>query len=303
MKNKCKYLYDGWLPISDWEPKNISEQIRNIDEYLSLFSLTGHIYFKWEPKYFIDDNDCYIVHADTSLKEISIVDNINDLSLQLQKIKKPDRQAIDRSINWINKAKETDDVLVKFLFYMLSIEYLVACIENSKSYSDFYKLRTYKNKKEKNDAKRDCIKNILDTIDYNDKPWVTMKEAYFDCESGIKKMVERQIKKVFKEDSFLLPIYTDKVNGKSLYDIRSEIAHGSIDTLNVDEIAIIESRIDDISKLSVNYVLAILYQFDIRFPSEGLHTSSGVSLADSFISKPSMFQGPTHMALRYYNRI
>ena len=171
-------------------------------------------------------------------------------------------------------------------------------MEDSKSHSSFYKIRTHKDKKERRDWKRKCIEERLKNIDYNDKPWATIDDIYFSCNSGLKEMIKRQIEKAFKPDSYLQKISIDK-----LYSTRSKIAHGSIDTLNRDDIELVYNRIDEVKKLAINYVLSILYKCDIDFPSSKLHASFGTDFENSFISDPSMYKGPTHMALRYYTMI
>ena len=299
MHRRGRYLYDGWLPIDNWEPDNIASELRRIDEFISLFSLTGHISFSWFPKYFYKEKEFEIIYADTKKKEISIIDTTLIFQNYLDDLQtKEDKKAILTSINWINKAKETSDVLIKFLFYILAIEQLVKNVENSKSHSSFYKIRTHADKKERRDWKRKCIEERLKDIDYDKKPWATIDDIYFSCNSGLKEMIKRQIAKAFRPDSYLQDISIDK-----LYSIRSKIAHGSIDTLNRDDIELINNKINDVKELAINYILSILYKCDIEFEGGKLHASFGNLLDEAFISNASMYQGPTHMALRYYNMI
>jgi len=299
MTKRARFLYDGWLPIENWTIENIANELRKIDEFISLFSMTGHIYFTWFPKYFYEENNIEVIHADTSIKERTIVDTSVELYNLLDKLTNTkDRNVIFKSINWINKAKETNDTIIKFLFYTLSIEQLAKYVENSKSNSSLYKIRTHKDKGERKEWKKDCLKKILNTIDYDKKPWVTIDKAYFECNSGLKDMIKRQIKRAFKPDSYLQKIEIDEI-----YSIRSKIAHGEIDTLNKDEIEFIDKKIYDIKKLAVNYVLSILYKCDINYPNEKLHASFGTDFENSFLSNASMYKGPTHMALKYFTMI
>ena len=299
MTKRGKFLYDGWLPIENWGIDNISKELRKIDEFIALFSMTGHIYFSWFPKYFYEENNKEIIHADSLTKENTIVDSTINFYNAMDKLTNPkDREVVFKSINWINKAKETTDIVIKFLFYTLSIEQLAKYVEGSKSTSDFYKIRTHKNRAERKGWKTDCLRRILDTIDYDNKPWATVDKAYFDCNSGLKEMIKRQIGKAFKSESDLFDVNTDEI-----YSIRSKIAHGDIDTLNKDEIEFVNSKIYDISKLAVNYVLSILYKCDIEFDGGKLHASMGNLLENAFISSVSMYKGPTHMAEKYYNMI
>jgi hypothetical protein len=299
MHKRGRYLYDGWLPIKNWGNNKIADELRKIDEFISLFSLTGHNYFSWFPKYFYKEKEIEIIYADATKNKISIIDNVLDLQNNLDNFKtKDDKKAIFRSINWINKAKETTDTVVKFLFYTLAIEQLAKYVENSKSTSSFYKIRTHKDKSERKKWKTECLKKTLEAIDYNNNPWVIVDKAYFDCNSGLKEMIKRQIKRAFKPNSYL-----HEINIDDIYSIRSKIAHGDIDTINVEEINFVNSKIHDINILAINYVLSILYKCDIEFEGGKLHASFGSLLDDAFISNASMYKGPTHMALVYYNMI
>jgi len=299
MHKRGRYLYDGWLPIKNWEPYEIANELRKIDGFISLFSMTGHVYFSWFPKYFHQDNKIEIIYADTKKEEKSIIDKVLLFQSHLDGLQTGnDKKVILTSINWINKAKETSDVIMKFLFYVLSIEQLVKNVEDSKSYSSFYKIRTHKDKKERKDWKRKCIKEKLKNIDFNDKPWTTIDDIYFSCNSGLKGMIKRQVTKAFKPDSYL-----QKISINDIYAVRSKIAHGSIDILNRDDIELVYNKIDAVEKLAINYVLSILYKCDINFSSGKLHASFGTDFESSFISNDLMYEGPTHMALRYYTMI
>lgn len=301
MHRKGRYLYDGWLPIKDWKTDNISNELRKIDEFLSLFSATGHVYFSWQPKYFYKEKEVSIIYADTKKNEKSIIDTVLSFQNNLDKLNiEDDKKSILKSINWINKAKETTDTIIKFLFYVLAIEQLAKYVENSKSTSSFYKIRTHKDKKERREWKLNCIKEKLENIDYDNKPWSTIDDIYFSCNTGLKEMIKRQVKNAFKSDSYLQDISIDE-----LYSVRSKIAHGNIDTLNSDEIEMLNNKIQDISSLAVNYILSVLYKCDIEFEGGQLHSSFGINFVDddTFIGNPSMYVGPTHMALRYYNMI
>ncbi len=299
MHRRGRYLYDGWLPIENWASDNIANELRKIDESISLFSLTGHISFSWFPKYFHKEKEFEIIYADTKNKGKSIIDIVHIFQNHLDKLQtEDDKKTILTSINWINKAKETSDIIIKFLFYILAIEQLVKNVEDSKSHSSFYKIRTHKDKKERRNWKRECIEERLKNIDYNDKPWTTIDDIYFSCNSGLKEMIKRQVSKAFKPDSYLQKISIDEI-----YSVRSKIAHGSIDTLNRDDIELVNNMIDEVKELAINYVLSILYKCDIEFEGGKLHASFGDNFEDAFISNASMYKGPTHMALRYYNMI
>lgn len=303
MHKRARYLYDGWLPITNWDAINISEKLESIEEVLSLFSLTGMIYFEWEPKYFYKRKTNEIIYADTHLKEISIVDEITVFANDLNKLDKKDRLVIYKSISWINKAKASNDPITAFLFYMLSIENLVHYIEESaKNSSAFLKIRTISDD-EKDKQRKDCIHNMLKDIQIDNEPWKIVQKTYTDCVYGIKNRIERQMNRAFKEGSKLRTVFNEKINKKSLYDIRSKIAHGDVNTLNVDEIDEINSRLYDMSNLAINYILSVLYKCDILFPEGTEHASFGFNMDNMILSSKRMYQGSTHMSLYYFDRI
>jgi hypothetical protein len=303
MHNRARYLYDGWLPITNWDAINISEKLESIEEILSLFSLTGLIYFEWEPKYFYKRKTNEIIYADTHLNQVSIIEEIAVFANDLNKLDIKDRLVIYKSISWINKAKSSNDPITAFLFYMLSIENLVHYIEEgAKNNSAFFKIRTISNE-EKDKQKKECIYEMLKDIQSDNEPWKIVQKAYTDCVYGIKNRIERQINRAFIEGDKLRTVFNEKINKKSLYDIRSKIAHGDVNTLNTDEIDEINKRIYDLKDLAINYILSVLYKCDILYPERTFHGSISCDMDNSILSSVRIDKGPTHMSLYYFGRI
>jgi len=305
MKRMARYLYDGWLPILDWKTENISKQISIIDETFSLFALTYPIYFEWEPKYFYETNLAITIDQDKDVNPDFDLEKIISFSNNLNVLSEIDRVAVYKSINWINKAQGAYDPLIKFLFYMVAIENLVHYIEKDKKASPaFINLRTRSDKDSVSEEKNDCIKKLLMKGAFESDPQKFVTDAYFDCVGGLKKNIELQLKNAFPNDDKLWRLFFEKINKKSLYDIRSEIAHGKINTLNVNDIEEVRRRLRDVKNIALKYIYSVLERSGVgKYPASEIKPIISLKLMNANLTNISMYKGPTHMALFYQNRI
>ena len=51
MKDRSRFVYDGWIPIQTWDEHHIRQAVQNIDKALSVFCMEARVFFHWEPKY------------------------------------------------------------------------------------------------------------------------------------------------------------------------------------------------------------------------------------------------------------
>ncbi|MQY78159.1 MAG: hypothetical protein GH151_03055 [Bacteroidetes bacterium] len=99
MENSGTYIYDGWLPIENLSEESIRDNLQQLNESMSVFSIVSGSRIEWEPKY-PAGNIIDSIHYLTP-NHLSTIAEISDLAV---KMKKEDRKSIFRSISWLDQS-------------------------------------------------------------------------------------------------------------------------------------------------------------------------------------------------------
>jgi len=258
MMQNSLFEYDCWMPIKKWNKETIRKSITQIDELLSCFSLLSHIHFSWKPKYHYEQSTQEGTKHSTLLK-IENLQMIQNLYSHLTKnFPDKDKEAILSSIGWFSQAFNFSEHSAKFLFFILSIESLVFYIEEKvKDDSPLLKFKT--NKITKLERKKQQIGCIEEKLRLEDKIQA-IKEAYFDCVVGLKSTLKNHLSNIFSDKQEWIDLLFETKNGKSLYDLRSEIAHGRLNSLSPEDNKMIQKKIWDVQKIAFNYIITVIKQ-------------------------------------------
>lgn len=289
MVKRARYVYDGWIPIDDWNIANVRQAINSIEQVLSLFSLQGRNWFRWEPKYYKNERT-----ANTTQFKDENVKEIEKLNIYLDEI--PNLTAsIGKSAAWLNQSIRTDEPAAKFLFCFLAIESLISFIESSESENV---LHTLKSREISDESKIHCIEQLLETT-FSETPIETIKNAYFDCVLTLSRILKDSIENIFGKDSNEYDmLFKEEIDGSTLYDIRHKIAHGRLNVLEDAEIYRINKRIWDIEKLSRAYLNYIIERISGNTYFQ-VKTFKTMFIVPDLISHRRMYSGPVHMAYFY----
>jgi len=87
-----------------------------------------------------------------------------------------------------------------------------------------------------------------------------IREAYFDCVVGLKSTMKNHLSNIFSDKQEWIDLLFDTKNGKSLYNLRSEIAHGRVNSLSLEESKMIQKKLWDVQKIAFNYIVTVLKQ-------------------------------------------
>lgn len=292
MKTTNRYVYDGWLPLTDWSVDSVRKAIKTIGETLSVFIVRGSIRFKWEPKYpsperFATLNTCS-----------SEGQHFTELFAGLAKLGEKDRQAVYRSFGWLSQSLSLEDPAARLLFGLLAIESLVHHIESVKADSPFVILQPEKLGKAGRRKKReDCIKRKLDTADPNNYTQF-VESAYFDCIASIKRKLQHCLELVFgKESNEIEKFFLDK---EAYLKIRNDIAHGGVDTLDDEQRTLLIEKSEEVESLARAFLSKVLAKCVGISPVEENPSLSGTLLPDAnVIANFPAYRGHTHMAILY----
>jgi hypothetical protein len=297
MERNGRYVYDGWIPITTWDKENVGKAIRNIDEALSLFCLSGRFIFEWEPKYPQNSESPWsycLSDNDIVFKELEKLSEI------LGSLKEADQIAVYRSLAWMSQSFRLSEPAARFLFLILSIESFATYIEEKAADdSPFFALKTdTQTKEEKRKTRERCIDEILNK--YPSNKIEAIEKAHSKC-MGIGRQLEGHLKSILGQDANLIDLFFNKdATGVSLYGLRHTIAHGSIDALDETQRDLIGRRINDAEKIAHRYISTVLKKgLHFEISDKIYEASLSICPNEMVASSEGMHRGPTHMAIIY----
>ncbi|MDO9549581.1 MAG: HEPN domain-containing protein [Methanoregula sp.] len=253
-KNR-EFLYDGWIAIDQWDDEYVNKVIQGISESLSLFSLSNDLFFRWEAKYQVTKPKIFSDQVNSKRTTL----RIQEINNKIRGIDEKDRRAIYRSLSWLSQGKRVDDPTARFLFFILAVESLAIHIEEKiDDTSCFFNLRTVKKtNKEREEWRVNCIKEKM--TGWEIKPIQSIKNSYFDCVVGSRKMIQKHLEIVLSTGSKSIKLlFEEKIDGKTLYDLRNDIAHGNLDLLTEEQVDRISKRLLDAEKVAGYYISQVL---------------------------------------------
>lgn len=296
MQKNARFVYDGWIPIEEWEETKVRNKIRGIDEAFSTFALFFGISAEWEPKYYpsIDAKPSFHV-------EDSHINEIERLSQGIDSLNEKDRLALYRSLGWFSQGLRISEPAARFLFLILAIESLGTYIEREANEDSLLREKlgcVSLTKAERRVIREECIHETLSSL-LSENPTKAVQEAYFHCVSGIRKLLIEHIEHVSKSNAEAIALLFEPKDG-SLYDLRNKIAHGGPDTLSEIERDRIRKRLWDAEQIARRYLLTVISDaLGVQLEQGDMTASVFISPRDMIPSGENMYKGRRHMALFY----
>ena len=104
-----------------------------------------------------------------------------------------------------------------------------------------------------------CITEKHDEL-YATDPVRFVEDAYFQCVVGLRERTRRVLNLVFGEGHEHITQLFSKVDGRSLSDIRSEIAHGALSLLDRSHEKLVRSRLGDMAKIAMAFLTRVAFR-------------------------------------------
>jgi len=292
MQEHARFVYDGWLPISDWNIEDLRESVNHLNRILTLFSNQERIWFMWEPKYIPHQ-----LYPPSHLIEDNHLNEITDLNLIIQTWPDNDVSAYYRGLSWLSQSLILPQPAARFLFCIVSIESLVTYIEREATNDSIF----YSLKSSRPYTKEEREKCIEDTLNHHliNNPINAIQISYSKCVRSITKILQDHLKRVFINDpeSYSL-LFENEISGMTLYELRHKLAHGGIDMMDDVQREIISSRIWDIENITRKYYNAVLKMI-LDKPSFEQKMVKSISYPFQIVSHEGMYKGPILMAEIY----
>ena len=298
MMMQSRYIYDGWIPIENWNVENVRNAINDINKTFSLFSLQERISNSWEPKYLVNKKNS----SPSQKIEEEHIDEVKNIYSTINSWSEKDAWAFFRSMGWLSQSLTLPLSPSRFLLCVVAIESLANYIEYSTKKDSIYS--SVKTMTHLDDNDRDeCIEKIYNQY-YKENKTKAVLISYSDClRPSIKKMLVKHLNNIFltNKDPINL-LFSDKIEGKTLYDLRHLIAHGSFDSLSDYQKHMIQDRIWDIEDITRKYLVGVFNKITDHEPFTKQMIKT-IIFPFTVGSKEEQWRGPKHMALLYINQI
>ena len=293
MMGRARFVYDGWVPIDDWNIESVREAIRKINQILSLFSIQERISVTWEPKYMPRQ-----YYPSCQNIEDQHIHEIEKLGSVIESWTLSDRKAFFRSVAWLSQSLSLPLSASRFLLCVITIESLANYMENEATNESIFSTLKATDKFEKGETEK-CIEETLGRL-YDHSKIEAIRSAFYDCvHLSIRRLLKRHLSKIFADDRKPIELlFETEMEGKTLYDLRHMIAHGGIDALSDLQRQEIKDRVWEIENIARQYLVNVLELVIGEKPfAEKMIKSMVVPFQVS--SKEEQGVGSTHMAAIY----
>jgi hypothetical protein len=298
MMKRGQFIYDGWVPSEEWTAIELERIVAFLDDLVSLFSLVGNYAAYWEPKYgFTKEPVPSHLFSSQDLYALGrTIDLMSDLP-------QTDREALSRSVAWLSSALRNNPIQ-RFLLLFVSIESLITHIESKKTAEESVLRKVFAADRPSDSDRKRQRDACIDAIFAESPPSAkTVTEAYQGCiRRSIRETVESHLDRVFRNKRVSRMIFGEKVSGKTIWQLRHDIAHGNLNLLDRDATRFIESRVGTLERIARDYLRIILSTVaqETYFPKVRRPVLT-IPLSQSIGSPSTQYEGPTDMADYYIN--
>lgn len=240
-------VYDGTLELPGDSIEDIKSGLAFIDVTLHRLVFGMDTKLEWFMKYPHHDNNpkglLHLTDEDMSILKEYLTENL----------KGEDSLIFDVVISWYINGSNSNNVFISFLNYCIAMESLADSFLSGKMEisAKFGVQDEVKNKQDLVSA----IKEKHDEL-YESEPEKFLREAYSEL-IGIQRKLRKAMEIVFGEEHKYISLFFDKKDGYRMYDLRSNLAHGSFNSLDVEHKKIIESRLVTLKEIAYDFIYRI----------------------------------------------
>jgi hypothetical protein len=248
-QNVNRRVYDGTLHLKKFGLEEMETGLSLIHLTLNrlAFRLDGK--FDWFLKYPLVGSADGVI----TTKE----DDQETIGDYLKNLKGSDTIIIDSAIDWYVNGNKAQNVFNQYLCYCIAIEALaLPFIEGDMEASKKYGV-TNVSKAELKENKKKCIHQKHAEL-YAADPIGFVEQAYFDCVISLKQSIKKSLGTIFGDDSEAVKLmFEKKVDGYTLHDLRSELAHGNFSLADRGHENIIRRRVDEMGYIAQQFILRL----------------------------------------------
>lgn len=263
----AKFLYDGWVDLQDASAEAVEAALSDIARLMNRTSLAVDGPVVWRPKYSLR------VHGGS----FWIGDDMEELNAIFTAYPSgADEVAIDAAVDWYNRGAASGSPFTAFLCYYISIESLTDALFDGDATLGMEPLVE---RKRQPDEMRAQIETLYSDL-FARNPVEFVRRAYFQVVIGQTQRLRLLIERVFGADSREYDLLFSKVDGRSLTDLRGQLAHGLASELSAAEARTIRERVSEVRQISRNLILRLLLGLGPEEPLPGSMRGVSASFSD-----------------------
>jgi len=277
-------VYDGtaFLPAIDVE--TIGNTLDAIGSVLNriAFRVDGRV--EWKIK--------YNTHASGSGLHHLSKGHFDELGEYLMGLKGGDAGLIDTAISWYTTAKNSTNTFTKYLNYYIAVESLaVALADGEMVIGEEFGL-SKPTRQEKKKASEECIKKLHDEL-YESNPISFVQKAYSEGIGSLRAKTELSLRKIFGDEHAYVREFLDKTDGKNMYDLRNDLAHGNFNHIDRKEAYTIRKKLGVLEDIAYHFIMKLSLG-----PNKEYKRSSSFSMSIPFGDDPRNYMVVSNMPMK-----
>lgn len=242
-------LYDGWVQLDSVEAEDVRSAIAAVGVVVNRLAFAYDASLAWRVKYRLTPSSAPLAKPSVSDLEI-----FNKLLIGFPK--GVDAVLLEASLDWYRHARVQANPLSAFFGYYVAVERVAIAIHDGKAnFGLGYRKKTKNERREEQD---ECIRQKHEEL-YSIDPQKFVREAYFQCIVGLGKKVRNVAELILGTDHQYVSALFDKVDGYSLSDIRSEIAHGGLSQANRDHLELVGRRLPEMAEVAKEFLARLCF--------------------------------------------
>jgi hypothetical protein len=242
------FIYDGWVDLDDGSPETIASALDALSRVFNRMALALDSAVTWRPKYSFRIRAGGEWHPDE--------EDLRYLNTLLTSFPEgPDGEAIDVAVDWYNRGQGSGNPFTAFLCFYIAIESIVQAVFDGSANFGLGITRVPAAERER--ERNACIQEHLERL-YATNPEEFIRDAYFNCLVGSTERARRVISAVFGAESRQFERLFVRVEGVSLADLRSQLAHGRASELAPRDAHTIRIRVGEVRYVCREFLLRLL---------------------------------------------
>ncbi len=241
-------IYDGTVFLPNISVDTIGDALDVVGVFLNRIAFRVDGKAEWFLKYSMYESGAGKIRL--SKKDFRL------LGEYLVGLKSLDVAIIDSAMSWYTTAKNSTNIFTQYLNYYIAMESLaVSLIDGEMEAGKEFGIEGLSKEERKRKIEK-CIKGLHEGVYQND-PAGFVRKAYSECILSLRNKTQSALIKVFGLDHEFVRSFSEKSEGKTLYDLRNDLAHGSFNHIDRAETNLIKSKLPVLAEIVYELIIRL----------------------------------------------
>ncbi|QQG45567.1 MAG: hypothetical protein HYW89_01400 [Candidatus Sungiibacteriota bacterium] len=241
-------VYDGTAYLLDHEIETIRDALDVIGVLVNRMAFRIRAKAIWFQKY-----DVYGAgHGKSDLSD----EDFEELRQYMLGLKTADAAFIDTAISWYTTGRSATNESTQFMNYYIAVESLaIVFVDGMLDASKEFGIEV-PSASERKQCTAECIRRLHDAL-YQADPSGFVTGSYSQCIRSLRAKTELALAKVFGEDHEFTKGFFDSSEGKSIYRLRNDLAHGNFNLIDRDELHQIRNKLPLLEDIAFAFIMRL----------------------------------------------